>query len=133
MNDVSKLAELALAQIPSVRKWDEAKLYEWLSWMDASGCVIACYEDGRSIDPLGFAVVRPIVDISKKHQRYHVNERGQTLYCDMAVAPTRKIMQAIGFAVLDRFGQRKFWASSKNDNLKVHDFNSVRKALLRTH
>lgn len=133
MNDVDKLAALALEHIPSSRQWQEGRLQEWLAWLDASGCVIACYDDEGSTEPTGFAVVRPISDISKRHQSYHINERGHTVYCDMAVAPTRKIMQAIGFAVLSRFGQRTFFASSKNDTLKVHDFASVRKALLRAH
>ena len=134
MNVINKIAQLARdSGIEEIKDWPKRRLEDWLGWCAASGALITCYQGPGSKEPLGFAVVRPINSLTKKHQHYRMDERGQTLFVDMAVAKTSDILRALGFGVLQRYGERKYIASEKKGKMHIHSWHKIRKSLLRKH
>jgi len=129
MIDTNKLTELAKKCIPSCSDWDADYLQQWLNWHDATGTLFYCHDEND--EPLGFAVIRPIASLQNKHQRFHVNPRGRTLYCDMAYAPSLPIMRQLAIGMLQQFGPRDYFASTRNEKIHVRPLEKIIRALFR--
>ena len=131
MTDTTKLIDLA-KQHGLSNRWPEGRATEWLNWMDASGCVFTCYPSPQDHDnPMGFCVVRPISDVSKFNKHYHIDHKGDILYCDLAVSENKQVTRALVLALIQRYGLRSWLASEKNKKLHIHSLPSVAKALFK--
>ena len=59
------------------------------------------------------------------------DKNGSILYIDIAVAPTKELFQALGFAITQHFGRRYFVAFRSKNKEKLHRFRKAEQALFK--
>lgn len=102
---VPQLMQFILEHYPKARDWNPGQLFNWLSWNIEMGfCLIVGEEDKMT----GLAIVRPVMHPEQVLNNLDFDPEGDCYYVDLTIAlpPKRESMQALGFAVIKRFGQR---------------------------
>ncbi len=115
--------------------WNEGVLENWLSWAATNGYLMVAMDEEKK--PVGLVIARTVKEIPAQRDLSPFTEDGQIIYIDFAIAPNKNIMKALGWAVLQRYGERPFLAYRNNahrespENLRIHETAKVAKALLK--
>lgn len=78
---------------------------EWLGWHLSNGFVMRALGDDGTI--AGVAIVRPVMKPEDAQDCYEFDPEGSVLFIDLIICKAPLAMQALGFAVLKRFGMRE--------------------------
>lgn len=96
------IAALLRAQIPAVRAWPEKRLEQWLTWYATRELLGIVTRDGKVV---AAGVARP-VHAGQETETYAVDEQGDTIWIDGAVAVDRAATRALWVLLLRRLGRR---------------------------
>lgn len=128
---LSKVERLFKEHLPAYRDWH---LTDWLEWADHGGLIVRVFPNEREEELLAAAVVRPIsfLRLAEPYDSYAVDQRGDVLYIDAAVATSKNALRCLALGVIQRFGPRRRVAFRRQgEELKIHSYQNARKALLK--
>jgi hypothetical protein len=113
---------------PISMTWETGALATWITWASVKGFLFQVVgENGLE----GVAIARPVASlVGLIDNGWQHDENGHYIYIDLAIGHTRRVRQAIAFAILSRFGERESVAFRHNGKLKIHKIDKAREALL---
>lgn len=122
------VTDFVCQHFPIAMTWDQDKLENWISWSAEHGFLFEAISEGVLV---GIAIARPANDDDLESRSSH-DEQGHYVFLDLVIAPTRQIQQALGLAMVGRFGNREHVAYRRKGKLKIRPYHKARAALLRT-
>jgi hypothetical protein len=131
---LTEVADFILGYDLIYRTWERDSLLDWLRWHSAQGFILRALGDNGEL--LGIAIVRPMMrkECYSERLSYHFDNEGDTYFVDLAIAarPKLKVLQALGFAGLRRFGARKYMAFQvRAGSIKIIEPQDHRAKLLK--
>lgn len=114
--------------------WKEGALENWISWAATNGYLMLALDEKEVV---GLVIARTVNEIPAKRDLMPFSADGSIIYIDFAIAPNKNILKALGWAVLQRYGERPILAYRNNahseepDNLRIHKSANIAKALLK--
>jgi hypothetical protein len=108
--------------------WRDDALLDWICWAASEGFFIQVLDNNESM--VGIAIARTVNNIPGDNTS-EFDRNGKIIFIDLAIAPDKQIKQALGFAMLEMFGQRPILAYKVDGKTKVHDTAKVRAALFK--
>ncbi len=127
------IANFICANYERANEWPFNDLVEWIKWFTKERFVLTI---GNGPKMWGVIMVRPTLEPWNCLGNTDYDQEGDCLYIDIAVAmsPKRDVLQAMGFALLKRFGERSKIAFHRHGvgPLIITSFAEHRRKLLRT-
>lgn len=127
-DEFCKIIDMILARFLPARKWPIETLRTWVTWAVANEFLITARNSQGEI--AGIAIARP-VNLPVVDNSVEFNNKGNTIYLDLVIAPSRNVLRSLGFGILGRFGQRPFVAFKHKEKPKKHLTSHAYKALLK--
>lgn len=117
--------------------WPEGDLENWLKFAASMGYLMIALDDKQK--PVGLVIARTVNDIPARKDMEPFDENGKIIYIDFAIAPNKKILKALGWAVLQRYGKRELIVYRNNghstdedpEDIRVHLSNDIAQGLLK--
>ena len=122
---------VALAKKHLPKEAANREFADWLNWSAALGFLVTVYDNEKDKNILGLAIARPITDTSKIPDSYAYDHNGRYVHIDLAIAPTKQILRAVGIGIIQKFGQRELLSSEHKKTLKVRSYGNACRALFR--
>lgn len=127
-----QIAAFVVKNYPRAKEWEFEALRRWIAWNIKEGFCLLVGEDYKL---MGMALMRPTMTPEKCPNNQDFDQEGDTLFVDLVVTlkPKRELLQCLGFALLERFGQRSKLAFQRHGIGPVHvvDAKEHRRKLLR--
>ena len=118
-----------LEHYPTAHEWNQLLFYKWIQWCLGEGFLATVLDDNDEI--VGLGIAHPIM---KGQHEDSLDQEGDTIFCDLGIALSYEAFQMLIFAMIERFGARKYiaWREAAHGfRHKVHSFPQFRRNVLR--
>jgi len=125
-----KMAHLVLDINSMSREWPLQEIRDWLMWANGQGFLMTVHESPDKV--IGLMVARPVSQLPVSDKWEEFTERGKIIWVDLCIAQSRDVWKCLGCLLVNRFGNRRRIASQRlGGPIKLHDYDTARRALLR--
>jgi len=132
MQDFKTILNYIAKHEPNAKLWPRDKFEKWVQYYFSEGFICTVLDDSEKL--CGLAMIRPVLTPLDADDQLAMDYEGTCLCIVEVIATAPGALQALGFAVLKRFGMRKYVAYHRPPlhKLEVHKASSLRRNLLRS-
>ena len=123
------IIKFILAHYPPALEWDQIAFYKWIQWSLGESFLVTVLDNNDEM--VGLGVAHPIMHDQGEDS---LDQEGDTVFVDLAIALNYEAFQMLGFAFIDRFGAREYvaWREAGHGfKQRTHSFARFRRNLFR--